>query len=440
MPLALLLLGQEVTGVVVSAQTKDGQTLAGVTQTLTIDFQSSLGKSTVKLEDLTSIGIGEKEQQISTNDGTTLKGKLITESIKIKTKLGEMTIKFADLVALNITGVQRGQPRLDENPNPANPPKPGPVQPTDVKKPEPKGLKPLTTLKIGALVTRVLASADGKKLYVLNGSDSKLLIVDAAALTTDKEIALGGETAIALGPTGKVMLACGKKTVTAISLEEGKVTKTFPIENDTYDLVAIDDQTALLTTSGGVVTVSVPKQSIVSKLQQGGQGNERMHLLRDAKKIYTSGGAILLPDKAKGRDELVWSPYAGGQGTGYCTLSPDGRFAVAASGIVFRTGKSFVADMVQLTKVEPHWTSAFDTARKRVLVFQANGFVKEYDTETFEIARTFQLGYKVLEARVDADGATFTVFGTPANAGEGGQRPYNQATLVGDLMKFEMPK
>lgn len=432
--LALLLLGQEVVGVNVSVQTRDGQTLAGVVQPMTVDFQSSLGKSSIKLEDLSAIGIGEKEHMVSTSDGTTLRGTLLTESIKVKTKLGEMTIKFADILSLNVTGVQRGQPKLDSNPNPV----PGP-RPADPKKPEPQGQKPVATLKIGAMVTRMIPSSDGKKFYLLNASDSKVVVVNAETLAADKEIALsGGETAMDLGPSGKVLLACGKKTVSSVSIDDGKMTKTFPIENDAFEIAAIDDQTALVATNNGLVTVSVPKQSIVSKLGQGG-GTDRMHVFRDARKIYAGGGAVLLPDKAKKRDELVWSPFASGQGPGWCTFSPDGRFAASSSGIIFRTGKSFIADMVQLAKVDPHWSSAWDAGRQRLMIFLPNGFVKEYDIETFEIARTFQLGFKVLEAFVAADGASFTAVGAPASGGDTSGRPYRQQ-MTADLLKFEMPK
>ena len=116
---------------------------------------------------------------------------------------------------------------------------------------------------------------------------------------------------------------------------------------------------------------------------------------------------------------------------------------VSTSGLVFRLGKSFVADLVEIGKVEPHWSSVFNPGRKVLMVFQANGFVKEYDMETFEISRTWNLGWKVWDSVVVDGGASIVTLATAATPGDTSVR-YNSGNALPaqamDAQKFEIPK
>jgi hypothetical protein len=439
--LALVLQGSDVV-VGVQIQTKDGNSVNGTTDVASVQFESSLGKNTVQLKDISRIQLNGEEAVLSTFDGTSLKGKISQSTWKVKTALGEFTLKNADITLITIRGVMAA-PRPAPAPSPAPAPAPGavPGQAPGVPKVEkPAGLVPDKTLKITAAVTRALPSADGKKIFVLNASDSKVLVVDLAKLETEKEIALaGGETVFSIAPSGNVIMAGGKRTITAASIATGKVTKTFSIEMDVVDVCAIDDTTLLASASSNLLVISIPKQAVVNRINAAGG---RLYPARGGKKIHMPGGAILLPDKAVGRDELAYAPTRGGSGYDL-SISPDGRFGVSPHGQVYRLGKSFAADMVDLGKVEVHWGAAWAPSRKRLFLVTSLGFVKEYDTDSWELARSWFLGYQLSDVFFDeAGGFLVGVGGTvPANQGSSERPRYsNQAPQAGDLHRFELPK
>jgi hypothetical protein len=449
--LVLTLLAQEATTTITITLTmKDGNAVAGVTDVTTFDFESTLGKMKISLKDLRMIRFDATGAQVSTSDGTVLKGTISVTDWKVVSKLGELKVQTKDLLMVAVSSVvvtNRPLPPPPSAPGGTPPPaaQPGVVKPPVAKPAANPALTPEKSLKLAAVVSRTLRSSDGKSLYLLDATDARVLIVKMETLEKEKEIALsGGETAMALAPSGKVLATGGKRTVTIASIPEARKTRSFTIENDVTDLVALDDQTVLALTNGGLVIISVPKQAVVGKSSYSSVGSGgRLMMSKDGKKVYTGEGSILLPDKAQGRDDFMVSRQGSRNSGGEYVMSPDGRFAVATQGGVVRLGKSFVADMVDVAKVVPHWASAWAPAKKRLYLVTSSGFVKEYDTETWELAKSWSLGYRFTEVFVDEAGGFLVGVGqaVPASTGSYESARYqNQLPPAGDLFKFELPK
>ena len=101
-----------------------------------------------------------------------------------------------------------------------------------------------------------------------------------------------------------------------------------------------------------------------------------------------------------------------------------------------------MADIIEAAKVEGHWSSAWAPAVKRLYVGTSLGFVKEYDTETWELTKSWMLGHRFTEAFADEKGTVLFGVGQVVTAGGGGETPRygNQPLMTGDLFLFEIPK
>jgi hypothetical protein len=257
----------------------------------------------------------------------------------------------------------------------------------------------------------------------------------------EKEIALaGGETVMSLAPGGSVLVAGGKRVISIVSPSQGKLLKTFSVEQELTDVCAVDDQTIIACGGGTIVAISIAKQAIVSRSNYIANGG-RLYPSRDGKKVYTGAGSVLLPDKAQGREELTVSSQFSSSSPHALFMSPDGRFATSPDGKVYRLGKSFVADMIEIAKIEQHWASAWATGSKTLFLVNGAGFVKEYDTDTWEMRKSWFLGWRMTELFTNEAGTVLTGVGQAAPPGQGdSSRNTYQPPPPGDLLQFEIPK
>lgn len=422
---ALALLQQEVPTVTVHM--KDGNALTGPTNVAQFKIESSLGTIEVKITQVSRIQIADGACSAVLQDGTTIKGKLLVDEWKVTTKVGEFTVKTADIQMISWAGMRRV-----ESATPAPPPKP-PDKPAETG----PAVKPLRTLALKSVVTAMLSSADGKKLYALVPGDSKLMVIDADTLQMSGEIAMSpADTTMTWLPSGKSIAAGGRRTVSIVGLAEGKVTKSFQIESEFRGLCALDEQT-LAVAGGQLFIVSVPKQAITGKFP--GSSADRVTYVPSLRKVYSRGGVLLSADAARGQSEPKWMNFRS-PSSGELTFSPDGRYAVSQWGEVYRTGKSFVADMAVLGKTEVHVACVFRPSQKRVLLFTPQGFVKEYDSETWELVKSWELGVVVFHAFIDDAKGALHVFATPPAKSGPTPRADAPPTQPGDVHTFELPK
>ncbi len=404
---------------------RDGSVVRGTMDLPPFEMDSALGKIKVEAANLYSVVFQpDGKATVLLKDGNQVVGTPSLKEWKVKSSLGEMTLKGVDLKGLTILG-------------PAGDPAPGTPGPPGAKPPPgpaPPGLKPAKSLGLKSVLGRLLFSKDGKQIYLLDATDSKVLLVDSECLAVSKEIPLeGGEKVMALTPDGRTIVCAGNKQITVVSVEPAKVIKSFAIEQDILEVCPLDGERCYAIVDGRLALVSISKQAIVERCPQGAQGS--MHLLGD--RIVTGAGSIYPPDKSKGRDAVQWPAPGPSNYPGSFTISPDGKFAAWPTGVVTRLARSAVADMALLARVDPHLSSAWTPDGKKLLLFTGAGFVKEVDVETLELSKSWQLGYQAFEARVDASGSRLYILGAPVGPGSGSgprERP------VCDLLVFDLPK
>ena len=290
----------------VTVQTKDGNSSVGTTDVVQFVLESSLGKTTLALKDIQAIRVVSGDVIVSASDGSTLKGKISLDFWKVKSKLGDFIIKTEDIQQLFIQGIRPASVAVPAAPVGA---------PAATPKPANPGLKPVKSLKLSATISRALRSVDGKKLYLLNASDSKLLIVDVEGFQIEKEIALtGGETTMSLAPGGTTVVTAGKRTVTVVSLTQAKAIRNFAIESDINEVCAVDESTLVAAAGGQTMMISISKQAVVQKTSGG--GTSRLYLSKDGRRIHSGSGTILLPDKSQEQTHQAERPEAGQEAQG----------------------------------------------------------------------------------------------------------------------------
>lgn len=380
--LAALRLAVQDTGVSISILTIDGNLINGEARTSHVTLMADGAEVLVELKDVVEIKVVMGEATVRRR-GSVTRGTIVTETLDLKSSLGELSLKLENIAQIKVSdGSKPTQPSL------------GPI-------PQ-RGITPNRSITLDASEVRALRSPDGKKIYLLNASDAQVLAIDLAEFTIESSVKLAGrETFMSLAPSGEVLVAGGGQSITAVSLPKAEVRKTFRIETPIMELCAIANDTIIVLTTGSLVTVSISKQAIVDRTYLHSNGG-RLLLSPDRTRLYTPGSVVILPDVSKGTPETVLDvPY---EEAGALALSPDGRFGVGCGGAVFRMGKSYAAAMLLVAVVEHHSAAAWAPAINRAYFMTSEGFVKEYDARTWDLARSWELGYVLIDAYVNDAG------------------------------------
>jgi hypothetical protein len=415
----------------VELTTKDGNILVGHSTLRTVKFESSLGTTEIKLEDVSQIEVAGEGAVVRLKDQSLIKGKLQVQTWPVQTKIGDFSAPGPNITRVVVTLIL--SPATNPQPSPG-PSTGAPAGPPGGAPPGAATLAPAGTLALKCAVAGMRLSADGKRLYALNASDGKLLFIDPQTLEVGKEILVpGASRALSVFPGGKLMAVGGPRKIHLIDVATGKVLKTFELEQDFSQIFAADDQTLYVTGPIGFAVVSIGKQSVVERRDLA---NPHGYLLptSDGKKLYLSGQVASLPSVKGGpitfvrfRDALTTADRL--------TLSPDDRFVACGDGRIFRTGRSFLVEMKAFAKVEPHFSACFLPTRKQLIVFTMKGELKRYSTDTWEPMDSFSTGLWVTSAVGDeARRAVYAVAGPPRRIESG------VTVLVGDLYRFTLPE
>jgi hypothetical protein len=300
-------------------------------------------------------------------------------------------------------------------------------------------LKPLASLNVSAAVRCILLSRDGRKLYVLNASDSKLLQIALPDLTLEKELALPtGLKRMAMSSTGAVIAVAGGNSVAVVATSNLSLVKSFQVEVQMHDAYPIDEETMIASVvSGGTVVLSTSKSSIVKRLD-GARGASCWWPTRDGRRLYSQGSTVFLPEKLN-LDEITASDPRTGV-SGEFAISYDGRFGVSTYGPVYRLGKSSNADRVQCGKIDPHLSASFDGGAGKIIACLASGFVKEYSLRTLEVQRTWKLGCRAVWSHFDETAKTLVVFVAAKYTRDWLQYPLSEDPDSGEFRRYEAPK
>ena len=433
----VLLLLTQALPVHVQVDMKDGNSVTGKAPGSFFMIETSLGTLTIEFKDVKEIVFGDESATVKGTDGNIVRGKIQLKPFKIKSSFGEITINPSDVKSITVKGVfypKTPFTRRALRERAKNKAKPPPLPPA------PKGLAPVKTIELDASIPRTARSKDGKKIYALNTTLSSLLVIDVDSFAVESEIPLPkGAKEMSLAPSEKILVAGGEKTLIVISLEKKKVLRTFTVEHKFRDVCALNDDFVLASTNSGLLTISLPKQAITQRYQRNSYW--RLGLSNDGERVYTGDGMILLPlddlekgypvvVKARGRmDDLV--------------LSPDGRHGVKPVGQVYRLGKSHIASMLQTGQIDVFQTCAWAPGAKRLYAMISTGFVKEYDSETFQLQDSWFLGHVLTQAYVDDEGKFLYGYGKPgpgrAVDERGSPKRLGHIPQPGHFYKFTLP-
>jgi hypothetical protein len=290
------------------------------------------------------------------------------------------------------------------------------------------------SLNLAPSLYRLELSRDGSKIYVLNEMESKLVAVDVGTFEKGKELELGGgERCLSQNSEGTILIAAGKRRITVVSVPKWARQSTFTIEENILDACAVNSDTVVVsTTNSTYLEVSIKKEAVVGMIRS--MGGSRMILSGDGRRIHTGEGTLFLPDRATGVREMTVTSHPN-TAFGEFSVSPDYRMMLTGTGNVYRLGRSFAADLASLGRTDNHQSAAWALAAHRVYLFNSLGFMKEYDIETWELKKSWYLGWQVQQAYSNDQGTLLTLYGLQLQNETEGQTPGAR-----DLVQLKIPR
>jgi WD40 repeat protein len=417
----------------------DGNELVGTSQDFKPVFECALGTFNLELPHIVTLSRLKDGDWLNLKDGTALPGKLKLAEFKLKARLGEFTIKPEQISSFSAGRPLSHGPRPSSSDGKGAPPRGGGSEaPSSAPAPD-LALKPSAKASQSLPLSRFHVTKDGKKLYAIALSDGKLVSWDLPGLTPGAEVELtDGERSIALTPSESKVLAIGKSNISVFSLPDLKKTKSFSVEFEPIEAVAVDEDLVLATSGQGARLVSLARSSVTQKLQ-GGNGPVRIARERD--RAFTVGGVAFLRNLKDGAGVEWTGTFGGGQlYSPYFEISTDARYGVTGpDGQVYRLGRSSTAAIVPMARVEPHLAGVFSPDASMFYAFTHKGFLHVYDTADFRITKTVELKVVGLQAWMDPGGSAITVAAAPVGTANAAYSPAWNSTLA-TLYRFELPK
>ncbi len=320
-------------------------------------------------------------------------------------------------------------------------------------------LKPAATIKFNACLRDIALSKDRKWLYVLNTSDGKLQRVDTAKRTLDAaavDLADGTE-GMCLSPDGKTIytfaspeghkaflekdkVQSGKLQV--IDVATMKVTNTFAIEFDPYDMEA-DDKGRLFITGGSgawssIAVVDVARKALIAKWANI-ETKSVLRISPDRKRLYLAGSritSIQIPDDVTKDKAEIWDVMQQGSAVSSMSLlvAPDGKHVVSPTGSVLRVAKNRTDDLKLAGTVEAWYAAAMDEGAG-VLLVATRGMIKGYSYPDLKLQQAFTVPQTPYRMVLDA--ASKTLYCAVEKEARNDAR---DTAGVGDLLIFDATK
>jgi hypothetical protein len=104
-------------------------------------------------------------------------------------------------------------------------------------------------------------------------------------------------------------------------------------------------------------------------------------------------------------------------------------------------GKSHAAAMLPAAMVESSSAVAWAAASNRAYIVTGEGFVKEYDARTWDLERSWDLGYRLTDAYANHEGTLLQGVGQalPEEPPAGSHTSYNDAPPPWEVLEFRVP-
>ncbi|MCE9582604.1 MAG: hypothetical protein K8T20_08945 [Planctomycetes bacterium] len=409
---------------------------------------------------------GKPIVRLETTDNDHVQGTLDFEMLEIKSVLGTFKVRMEDVgritfdnsrimvwvkgdLRLGGTTPQAKWPVLTENLgrievalekmrdlNRVNSPENNPAG--TVKKPLPMPANALRRLSSTRALSCFHVSQDRKTLHALDLSGPKLLVFSLESLTLQSEFPLpAGTTSLCFDFAGKTAASCARDVVSMIEPETGKVTRSFRVELALHDAVPVGPDLLLASMDQEGMAAIVPsKQAIVRRFNGERAGAFRFH--PDGHRLYASELTVHVPDNATAESLGIVRRRTAFNAT-FSVFSDDGLMAVTTEGAVLLPGKSDLADLKEIGRVEPHWGALF--SGDKLLVFTFAGFMKTYDVKTFQITGSTALDFVAGFAVADPAGKVLTLYGKTAKTeGCPNSIPYDRTLPPGDFVQIPAPE
>lgn len=416
----------------IQVRTTDNSDLIGTVVLSSVRCETSIGKFDVPMYRIRSFKRDKERQTLSFIDGGLLVGQVKWPDLQIRTGLGLITVKPESIAELTYHGHKTPDPNKEPEQTPPAPPGPAKVAP----------LAPAAKMPLKSALGSIRITRDGTRMYAINYSESKLCRWRLPELVEDGSVQLTGvEKAVALDPEGTRVYAVGQKTISIVSTALLTLEKSFSVEVDIEDAIAIDKDTLLATGYGrGTVLVSISKTAVIEKFREG---SARILVAQDEARAYVGECVFSIRRDPAGSPRVEETPIRGQLRTNVRLdqISPDGRYGCTRGDryTVVRLGRCWAASHAEVAQVERHAAAAFSPNSTRLYLFTSDGFLKIYDVPGFKIQAAHNLGVRATQAFIHSNGKSITL----AGAIEGAAPVRTLSGLpseVVDLYRFEIPK
>lgn len=418
----------------VTASLTDGSELHGTIPLDAFQLESSLGMLDIRMEQVVSVSVEDGKAVVKLKDGSSLTGTLKQASWKMGTSVGQVEFASARLKVLTVLGRATAEAPPVRQPGPA---RPAVELPTELK---PVALD-LTTVFAGPLEP----APGGSMLLVFDAGNARLLAVDGETMKVQASVdvpappfksgAAANAPSWSLSPAGRnAFVACGK-SVTAVDVDAMKVVKTFPVEHELLDIVALSEDALLARTPNSIVLITLSSQGILRTWQV----LAALHPSHDRRRVITDRGSFTIPSDAAS-PRWCLNP-ASGPSLGRLAFSGDGRWALSTQGAAYRVGLGSLAELAQAATTAPNLCAVFLRDAKTAVLFTREAVLDIRSTETFAQIRTIKTGpIAHLAAAAPADRVVWAVFAASPYPASGRYPDASHLGGPGKLFRFEVPE
>jgi YVTN family beta-propeller protein len=151
----------------------------------------------------------------------------------------------------------------------------------------------IATVPVRSIPDGVVASPDGKKVYVTNRNSNSISVIDTATNNVTATVKVGEEPwGVAVSPDGKKVYVTNLKSndVSVINTATNTVTATMPVEVPPYGVVVSPDKTKIYVTNQDSNTVSVidtATNNVIASVNVG-KGPTGIAVTPDGKKVFVA--------------------------------------------------------------------------------------------------------------------------------------------------------
>jgi hypothetical protein len=280
----------------------------------------------------------------------------------------------------------------------------------------PDTLEVAAILPLMSVVGELLLSPDGDHLYALDLSDGKVFKLALPSLKVEQTLlAPDGAVAMALSPDGSRLVVAAARLDAAtqgqpknagilqvVATKDLGVVSTIAVDPPPTGVALTDKGLVILSVAGngGLLMVDVGRRAETGRAGSI-YGGSCIRLHPDQSRVYTGDRGLSPADfrcvPLKKDPKLGYpsydSPYHGEHPLGGSfEITPDGRFLLGSGGSVLRLSRTQKADLHFVARIDPFLSAGIAKGCGTFLTTNAEGFLKVYGMDTFELKKSVKAG------------------------------------------------